>query len=36
MKKHTSMIDRRTLLKGTALGIGALAAPAIISRKALA
>lgn len=31
-----SLIDRRTLLKGTALGLGALAAPALISRKALA
>lgn len=30
------MINRRLLLKGTALGIGALAAPAIVSRKALA
>lgn len=29
-------IDRRTLLKGTALGLGALAAPAIVSKKALA
>ena len=36
MKKTTSSLDRRTLLKGTALGIGALAAPAIVSRKALA
>ena len=36
MKRTTSTLDRRTLLKGTALGIGALAAPAIVSRKALA
>jgi len=36
MKKYMSSIDRRTLLKGSALGIGALAAPAIISHKALA
>ena len=35
MTKRT-MIDRRTLLKGTALGLGALAAPALISRRALA
>jgi spermidine/putrescine transport system substrate-binding protein len=36
MKRTTSTLDRRTLLKGTALGIGVLAAPALISRKALA
>lgn len=31
-----STINRRTILKGTALGLGALAAPALISKAALA
>ena len=36
MDKFLTSISRRTFLKGTAAGIGILAAPAIISHKALA
>lgn len=35
MKKHTDL-SRRGFLKTSAVGVGALAAPAIISSKALA
>jgi spermidine/putrescine transport system substrate-binding protein len=36
VKTHLISLNRRTLLKGAAIGAGALAAPAIISHKALA
>jgi spermidine/putrescine transport system substrate-binding protein len=36
MKKSTSAFSRRRFLQGSAAGVGALAAPAIISSKALA
>ena len=36
MKKHDTAFSRRSFLKTSAVGVGALAAPAIISSKALA
>ncbi len=36
MKKTETTMNRRSVLKGTAIGLGALAAPAIIPRSALA
>ncbi len=36
MKKSDTTFSRRTILKGSAVGLGVLAAPAIISHKALA